>query len=413
MTRSRIFLGLTIITLTALSAAYWAKGFTYLIHGREGAGAIDLHKRWLEQQYVFHRQNPFDSQPAADGGIESNALGSRSDPTDSQHAGERVLAGYPPWALFSGYFLYWPSWPNTRLFYAAIQLVCLLWLVSCAYRQGLSADRHCAALSAAAMAATASFCTTLANGQYGILVITLLAAAMQLDDAAHPIAAGLLAGIACLKPTLSGPFLLIYLARKRWSTIACALGYMIIASCIVWYATHASPMRMIGQMIHGGEGYANAGYGPLSLAIGLGMNVRVATPLVGLGGAALTLIACILLRDRPSLQLLALTGVAARFWTYHQTYDNLVVVFLLIALTRAAWEARSAQLIAALIAVGLTLWLPAKFTDQIWFQLAQCLIWITGLAILLRSGSGGLSLSSPGKVVHGEFFSKRCGDGPQ
>ena len=188
-----------------------------------------------------------------------------------------------------------------------------------------------------AVAATASFCTTLANGQYGILVLALLAASLQLDEAGWPCAAGLLAGIACLKPNITGPFLFCFVARRQWRAIGGVAGYLAIASLWMWAAIHATPLETLGQMMRGGERFTKLGYGPISIAIDMGIKPQVATPLIAISVAVLTLVLCVMYRRRRPLELFAVAGVAARFWTFHQTYDNLSVIFLLVALTQLAW----------------------------------------------------------------------------
>jgi glycosyl transferase family 87 len=371
-----------IVVLCIGAILYWAKGFRYLVNGPGGEGAIDLHMRWVDQQYVFHRQNPFDvyfaqhsdpGPPAPNGRDASVIAGIGAPPS----------IGYPAWSYFSGYLFFWPPWRATRIYYAGIQAVCLLWLLRWAFVQGRQVDAWCGAFCAAAVAATASFCTTLANGQYGILVLALLAASMQLDEAGWPYAVGLLAGVACLKPNITGPFLLVFVGRRRWRAIAAAIAYLIIASLWIWMAIRTNPLETLGQMMRGGERFAETGYGPVSIAIGLGMKPRMATPLIALTGAALALAICAKYRHRPALDLFAVAGVAARLWTYHQTYDNLSVVFLLVALSRIAWTRGTLSTAITLSLVGASLWMPAKFTDLLWFQVIQCLVWIGGTAVML------------------------------
>jgi hypothetical protein len=79
----------------------------------------------------------------------------------------------------------------------------------------------------------------------------------------------------------------------------------------------------------------------------------------------------------------AIAAVAARFWSYHRTYDNLIVVFLLLALGSLAWSRNKAVLWAAFLLAGLSLWAPAQFTDHESFQLLQMLAWPACLAVLL------------------------------
>jgi hypothetical protein len=387
--------------LCGVAILYWAKGFRYLIDGPGGTGAIDLRLRWVDQQYVLHRQNPFDVFFAQHGLPEPAAAREGRDASVISEIGAPAAVGYPAWSYFSGYLFFWPPWRATRFYYAGIQVICLLWLLRWAFLQGRQVDAWCGAFCAAAVAATASFCTTLGNGQYGILVLALLAAAMQLDEAGWQGAAGLLTGIACLKPNITGPFLLCFVAQQRWRAIGAALAYLAVASLWIWMAIHTNPLETLGQMMRGGERFAETGYGPVSIAIGLGMKPQTATPLIALAGAALSLVLCAKFSRRPALDLFAIAGVTARLWTYHQNYDNLSAVFLLVALSRIAWTRGTWSTVIALSAVGGSLWLPAKFTDLPWFQLLQCFAWIGGVVVMLTvpAAAGGGSRSS---ILSGE-----------
>ncbi len=376
-----------IVGLCALASSYWAKGFWYLIDGPAGQGAIDLRVRWVDQRYVLHRQNPFDVYFTHHGAAVPAVVWHGRDASVIPQLGAPAAVGYPAWSYFSGYVLFWPSWQTTRVYYAAIQLICLLWLVRWAFLQGRQVDAWCGAFCASAVAATASFCTTLANGQYGILVLALLAAALQLDEAGWPCTAGLLAGVACLKPNITGPFLLCFAVRRRWRVLSMATGYLSIASLWIWVAVRTNPLEMLGQMLRGGADFAQTGYGLVSVAIALGMKPATATPIIALSVMSVTLVICLKYRKRPALELFAVAGVAARFWTYHQTYDNLSVIFLLVALARKSWVRGTPGQLLALGAVGVSLWLPAKFTDLLWFQVVQCFVWIAGTVVMLIDAS--------------------------
>jgi hypothetical protein len=371
------------ILLCGVAILYWAKGFRYLIDGPGGKGAIDLRLRWVDEQYVLHRQNPYDVYFAAHVAPEPKAVPQGRDASIIREIGTPGAVGYPAWSFFSGYLLLWLPWRATRVYYAVVQLVCLIWLIRWAYLQGRQVDAWCGMFCSAAVAATGSFCTTLANGQYGILVLALLAVSQQLDEAGWSGTAGLLAGIACLKPNIAGPFLLYFVARQRWRAIAGAIAYLLIASLWIWGAIHTNPLETLGQMMRGGESFAKAGYGPITIVLAMGLKPRFATPLIALAGAVLTLMICAVYRRRPSLELFAVAGVAARLWTEHQTYDNLSVVFLMVALSQLAWTKRAWSVALTMAAVGASLWLPAKLTDLLWVQIVQCLVWIGGTAVML------------------------------
>lgn len=385
--RLRVALVILIVTLLGVAMAYWAKGFCDLVNGREKSAAIDLHLRWVDQQYVLNRQNPFDVCFAHRGNSKP-AVATWNGRNASVIAGVGVPGGvsYPAWSYFSGYPLFCLPWKATRIYYAALQLPCLIWLLRWAFLQGRRLDVWCGAFCAAGVAATASFCTTLEIGQYGILVLALLAGSLQLEEAGSSSAAGLLAGIACLKPNIAAPFLLCFLARRRWRGLAAAIAYLSIANLWIWMAIHTNPLEMLHQMMHGSESFVESGYGPVAAALALGMKAQIATPIIALTVVAISLPIIVQCRRRPVLQLFAIAGVVARLWTYHKSYDNLSMVFPLVALSKLAWERPGRVTVISLAAVGASLWLPARFTDLFWFQIVQCLVWIAGVGVMLAHG---------------------------
>lgn len=387
-----------IVLLSALAIAYWAKGFVYLTVGRHGEGAIDMRLRWIEQQYVLNRQNPGDVFFASYGlGLTDRSLARGRSGAIIKSLGPPGPQGYPPWAFFSGYLLFWLPWSANRIYFAFIQLLCLVWLIRWAYLEARILGQREAALAAAGVAAMAAICTTLGTGQYGILVIGLLGAVLQLETTDRRYTAGLLLGIACLKPSIAGPFLLPFLVKGRWKEIVAAAGYIVAASAVIWWVVRTSPFEMLDQAIVShrmGAAIAQSGYGPLTIAAWLGMPPQLATPLVA--GAALSGALAVLFafRHRPLLDMFAVCAVCGRFWTYHQTYDNLVLVFLLVALARRLLQSERWSAMLWLAAVGVSLWTPAKITDQLWFQLFQSIVWIGGLAVLLMAAQASANIET-------------------
>jgi hypothetical protein len=93
--------------------------------------------------------------------------------------------------------------------------------------------------------------------------------------------------------------------------------------------------------------------------------------------------------DRASaLDRLAIAGLSARLFTYHRPYDDLLLLFLLAALT-IRWTKRptltlTQSLATATLAVGLSLWLPLGFGWKWPFAAMQHLCWVAGAVVLTR-----------------------------
>jgi hypothetical protein len=142
-------------------------------------------------------------------------------------------------------------------------------------------------------------------------------------------------------------------------------------------------IREIRSMFDYSVTYVGSGYSPVSYVIQAGCAPSVATKLIAICTVLLAGLLLYLWRQAPIITHFAIASVAARFWTYHSNYDNVIVAFLLLALGYLAWNRKSMILWAAFLLVGLSLWLPAKFTDHGVFRLFQMFIWPVCLSILL------------------------------
>ena len=78
----------------------------------------------------------------------------------------------------------------------------------------------------------------------------------------------------------------------------------------------------------------------------------------------------------------AVAAVAGRLWTYHKNYDNVMLAFLLVPLAVFAIQRRAALVaVAGFLAMGLTLWIPARFAEGTVFQIGQVVVWLLGLVL--------------------------------
>ena len=93
-----------------------------------------------------------------------------------------------------------------------------------------------------------------------------------------------------------------------------------------------------------------------------------------------------------TLDRLAIAGLAARLFTYHRPYDDLLLVFLLVALTVRLMKRSTPSLVMTTLAVGLSLWLPLGFGWKWPFAAIQHLCWVSGAVVLTRD-----ILATPGR----------------
>ena len=83
------------------------------------------------------------------------------------------------------------------------------------------------------------------------------------------------------------------------------------------------------------------------------------------------------------LATFAIASVAGRLWTYHKNYDNVMLVFLLVALARTAWQ-RDRSTVARWMfwVVGISLWTPSSLAVHLPFQIFAMVAWIVGAAVI-------------------------------
>ncbi len=350
---------------------------------------VDLHLRWVDQQYILRGQNPYDvcfADRSGDIPAYERKIGRNSRAVADLGAPQDV--GYPPWSFVIGTLLYWPPWAVLRLWCAAINLVALGYLGLWAAR--LAPSVRLAVLFAVGALACSGHGGTLRVGQGTIVVLAFLAAAHRADGAGRPLLSGLLLGLAMMKPTVAGPFVLCLLISGRWKALASCMLYLLAASCLIWWQTGVNPSEMTMQMFEASRRFVADGTGPMNLALWL-------IPDPGRASAALAIVcliaataAMIRVRGRPLLELFAVAAICGRFWTYHRGYDDTAILFLVAALAMRALETGRPVWIIAAIGVGVTLWMPGSlYSDHTGpamdaINVVRMLVWIPGVVLLTR-----------------------------
>lgn len=342
--------------LLALTVVYQGKGNLDLVWGRDPGSAVDLMNRDHEQALFTAGKNPFDFK------------------TGSQ----------PPWGYPSGVLFTWPEGEAVRPYFAvvnALALLGLLWWTYRAFPEGRPDERW---LLVAAAGAFGGSCTATEVGQISIVVTALLAAALWTDARGNAWATGLLVALSLIKPTMSGPFAVALLVAGRWRASAVAAGYGVVASLITWGMTGATPWHMLGQLARGAGGFANEGtfgLNHLLEAAGVAASLRnpLAALLVTLPGLAL------MWKVRASLPLtFAVAAFWGRLWTYHKSYDDVMLVFVLVPLGVLALRRPLVSLTMAVFgAMGLLAWAPGRILAIEAVQIAQLAVWPVALGLVL------------------------------
>jgi hypothetical protein len=177
-----------------------------------------------------------------------------------------------------------------------------------------------------------------------------------------------------------------------------------LASLVTWAMTRTNPIEMLAQMYALAQQWADnpnpwiqeqisLGCNSFSsLLIDLHLDKKFATPLAAITGLLLAGVLFSLWRNSSTLVLFAIAATVGRLWSYHRAYDDVMLIFLLVALGKLVLRHRSTGTVLAFCLVGLSLWapFPIKF-PPLAIQIAVMSSWLFGLAILLawepRSGS--------------------------
>jgi hypothetical protein len=348
---------------------------------------FDLHRRWVDQQYIFRGQNPFDVLFLA----QARGRGTPA-PTISRNAaadpaiGPPISGGYPPWSFFSGAVFVGLPWKAERIYYAALDLAAIGFIGWRGFSIGRKFSLGAGIFLAVATVTMGPNRVTLSYGQYGILVNALLAAALVLEERRRPILGGLMLGVAMLKPNIAAPFMLCFLIQRRFKALASAIAYLIAASLVIWAVTHTNPVEMIRQMLTASHEYVADIPSLLKAAVAIGVPMNKAILLVAAGGLLVGAALMLLVRDGPLLMQFAIACVIARLWSYHRPYDDLMLVFLLVWLAQAVLTKPTVLNTIAFWLVGLSLWLPLGFGFKWPFAAAQHLAWLFGLFVVLHGG---------------------------
>jgi hypothetical protein len=189
--------------------------------------------------------------------------------------------------------------------------------------------------------------------------------------------------VALLKPTIAGLFIVPLLLKKRWSLFVLATVYFVLSTAAVLMWTHTTPREFLHVWRSMSEIGINQDSGVTSLLRRAGLKSKTSMLLVGLVATCATVLGCLRLRHRSLPVLFAIAATGGRLWAYHSQYDNLMLVFLIVALGVALIQTNAFPVMAAFTAVGISLWAPAKICDNAaMFQLFQFVAWIYGTVVL-------------------------------
>ena len=358
-----------------------------------GAG-FDERLQWASAQYYVHRVNP------APVSFYYQDVGRSTGRTDAPGylpaVGWPQEVDYPPSSILVQIALYgWPSLPLTRWMFVTLNLVAAAVVVWWA-RNLVGGPGSTPWLFAGLALLNLGYSQTLVNGNYGILVVAALILAFVLRQQ-HPALSGLFLGLAFVKPTISAPFLILFLADRRYRALLVMTVFVIASVALSVLLTGTGPVTLFQQSLEGTARFARAPYAiwqvlrlsgtgaGTALAVNAAVFLIPFAVVVGRSMARRTL-------EASWLPLAALAGVVARLFTYHNSIDNVVLTFLVLALSRVALERHSVSAATVAAAVVLSVLVPFVWTNSVVGHLMLYGIWVSGVtyvvAVEVWPGSG-------------------------
>ncbi len=347
----------------------------------------DLALRWREVKYVSSGTNPYDISDYLYRKENTLPLPARPARIDPQLGGTPVASGYPPWAFFWSFpFIPPVDWGYARAWFFGLNVISLAFLGIYAWRGTVSYSPMQRLFPVACVFSMNAIGTTLGNGQWGIILCALLAiTSLTLRRGATTFPA-LIYATSLLKPTFGFTHAAVFLRGNSWRALLLAGLFTASSWLAVSWHVGIDPLGMLRQMLEQTARWNDVSYSiPDTLAaIGIPRNVAMLGCLV----TGVVAAACILgVRPRGHLYELAVCATLARVFAYHQLYDNVLMVFLVIAIARLTLQRARTDDFAMLSALLVSVWIPGRFTSLFAIQSFQIVVWLYALGWLMKAVS--------------------------
>lgn len=380
----------------------------WVMHGVSPHLALERLKdeKLLEQLVQPSIENP---QGSAARGAQGPALATLQDIAEGSFADDPGLAAYPHWSYPLYAALVWPSWPTTGVFYAGLLVCCIIGFCWWATTLFIGNWRWVALL--VCLLPMPSWSVAVYTGQFSIPLVLLLAVLSIALRRGRWRCAGVLLGFAAMKPTSCTLFAFALLrpsvgSRSKWrgaiEAAAIAGGMVVGSSLLIWWRTGVDPWTAFQGLRAGNVAAASFGYGLMPLLARLGVPDDLLMTTFAVVGLGLALWVPWGLRRHTVLCQFAVFGLLSRLWAYHRHYDDLLLLFLLLALLHEVTRG-SRLALAALLCMGMSLASPVPTSSL--HEVGRVLVWVLSAAILVwesrddRRAEGAVGLNS--EPAHG------------
>ncbi len=309
-------------------------------------------------------------------------------------------ADYPPASyLLLLPWLHWPTPEIARLVWAALSVGLTAWFSLLCVRESGATSRAARAFAALLPLSTYATAATLRLGQMGLLLLPLLlvggiAVATRRRSLRRDLGSSALLAIALVKPTIAPPFMWLAFIRGGWRVTTLIVGAYVALTLAAASFQDAS----LPDLVRGWLGQrANIDFAPTQ------GNLYAWLAMVGWDRHLVlsSLVVLALLggwtwrhRDADPWKLLAVAAITARVWSYHHHYDDVLLLFPLLALLRDVNAASAAgrddrpALCALALVWGIGI-LPASLfvagvPGRDLLQALKTVVWLGTLVLLAR-----------------------------
>jgi hypothetical protein len=307
----------------------------------------------------------------------------------------------PPTYVMLWPFLGWLSFPAARWIWGATMVAALSWLAHLVVRESFMRTRLEQTFAALSLVACYAAAITVGNGQIILHILPVLLSAVLLLKRGQPgwrrdVLASSLFVATLAKPSISAPFgwIVLFVPGSVRPFLLVSLAYVGLTAWAASYQDESLVGLFHGWMERSSSVAVSGGHGNIHFWLGtLGME-RLLFPASFL---SLAVVGVWTYRHRRGdvWHLLGVAAIVARLWTYHRMYDDLLILFPMIALARTAKngpQADRSDVVAGLLLAMSWVWMlaPGTLTLVPWgwpFTLVQALIWVAMLVFLVRQAS--------------------------
>ncbi len=232
-------------------------------------------------------------------------------------------------------------------------------------------------------------------GQFHLIPTLLVLLAIEAVRSKREIVAGLLLGIALVKPTMVIPFLIYFALKGLWKTIGTAVLTQLIATLTVALRLGISPVRLMSEWMRNARLQTSAGVIDVaSLVARIAPDLHASPFAFSAIVLFVGIVICIRYRNRSDLGVIAVCSFISCAFTYHRWYDLILLTPCFVYAIDAARRSVGARsgAIAAFAFVFAAIWvLPNNAWDGTiagriheWTLVASCYLLFTLLIFVLE-----------------------------